>query len=272
VVSPVVFDDPNRLFEAPATLATEVQETLLEMQRDHGFYAALSDYRNLLGLQEKWFLDRQGAWYLLTPDGNLHGWVNGRIEFLSALDSLVYDDPNRLFGAAVMLSEALQEALGGLQKTYGFHAGPSYYHNYLGLQEKWFLDRNGAWHVITPDGTVYLWLGQRSTTSIQQIAVLDPLVFDDPTRLFEAPVILPAEAHAQLVNLQQIFGFRFDSSFRTDSVGLGEKWFRDRYDVWYVLLPSGLLLRWDGTSVQTSTAIAIVDVAVFDNPFLLFDA
>jgi hypothetical protein len=50
------------------------------------------------------------------------------------------------------------------------------------LNEKWFKDRYGLWHVIQPNGAVSRWNG----VNLAQVLAVDPSVWRDPNLLFLA--------------------------------------------------------------------------------------
>jgi hypothetical protein len=275
-LSPLIFDDPTRLFDAAVSLSSPQQQELQELLTTHGFHRGASYYENALGFREKWLLDRLGNWYAITPDGSLYQW-NGLRNLNSStrvrvLSPLVFDDPNHLLAVSISLPTQLQELLGQLQQSHGFRPAQTYYENAFGYHEKWFLDRQGAWFVLIPDGSLYRWNGLRNVTSGTRLAVLDPLVFDDPSRLFQARVPLAPDTQLELAHLEQAFGFHFTGSFSENALGYGEKWFQDRFGLWHFILPDGRLFQWDRTSLTTSVRVATLDALVFENPFLLFDA
>ncbi len=76
---------------------------------------------------------------------------------------------------------------GQLREQYGFHFGGSFYQNYLGLGEKWLLDRQGLWYVLTPDGRLSKWSGG---SDLIQVGALDPSIFTNMQLLFQAPASL----------------------------------------------------------------------------------
>ena len=69
-------------------------------------------------------------------------------------------------------------------------------------------------------------------------------------------------------------GFHFAGSYFQNLFGQNEKWFQDRNQNFYGILPNGNLIRYDGVSLITSevTPVANLGVAVYDDPTLLFNA
>ena len=97
-----------------------------DLRRQYGFHFAGSYYLNAAGLNEKWFLDRAGKWYVVLPDGGLIPWLAGQTlastPRLTTLDAAVYTDPTLLFNAPLNLSSATLEDLTQYRAQYGFHA------------------------------------------------------------------------------------------------------------------------------------------------------
>jgi hypothetical protein len=171
------------------------------------------------------------------------------------------------------LSASAQGQLSQLRETYGFHNIGSYYQNAWGASEKWFQDRQSRWFALTPDGKLVQFNGV-SFASSPRVATLDPVVYDDPTLLFNAPVTLSAVAQAQLAMLEATYGFHYVGSYYLDTYHAHEKWFQDQAGTWYALLSNGDLIKWDGVSFASSalTPIATLDALVFDEPTLLLGA
>ncbi len=234
------------------------------MEQENGFHFSASYWQNYLGLGEKWFKDKSGAWFTLTPGGAL-SQAGGNL--VAMLDPLVWDNPDVLFTAA--LPGAAQAKLGQLRDQYGFRFGGSYYENYLGLGEKWLLDHAGNWYVITPDGNVSQWNGDSSLT---QIASVDPSVAADPQLLFQAPVTMAQGSLTQLGQVEQAGGYHFAGSYYQNWLGHNEKWLQDQNGSWFFIDTAGTLWQWQGGTALNSTMVALFDPLVWDDPNLLFGA
>ena len=85
-----------------------------------------------------------------------------------------------------LMDEASQAQLAELQILYGFRFEYSYFDNWGGWSERWFTDRDGVWFFVLPDGALYRWLGGQFAEDNELIAVIDVLVWEDPTLLFGA--------------------------------------------------------------------------------------
>src|SRR5207248_7757800 len=74
-------------------------------------------------------------------------------------------------------------------------------------------------------------------------------------------------------SLQHDFGFHFTGDFFQSFHGLGAKWFQDRNQNWFALFADGTLSSWKNEGGEDAfTPMATVDVALFANPQLLFQA
>ena len=71
------------------------------------------------------------------------------------MSGAVHADPGLLLGAPIHFTEAGLTRLAQLRRAHGFRFAGDYYLNYNGLNEKWLQDRAGAWHILTPDGSLY---------------------------------------------------------------------------------------------------------------------
>src|SRR5262249_43249278 len=155
----------------------------------------------------------------------------------------------------ISLSAALQTQLTNLRVANGFHYLGTYYQGYDGSNEKWLKDRHDNWFALLPSGDLVKWDGVSFVSSVANVATtvhLDPLVYDDPTLLFNAPISLSAALQTQLTNLRIANGFHYLGTYYQGYDGSNEKWFHDRTEHWYALLPSGDLIKWDGVSFATS--------------------
>jgi hypothetical protein len=99
-VDPAVYTDPELLFQAPATLTLAALDHMDNVEQANGFHFAGSYWQNCLGQNEKWFQDRFGAWYLLTPDGQIRSWNGISIgAAVAVIDPAAWDYPELLLGS-----------------------------------------------------------------------------------------------------------------------------------------------------------------------------
>ena len=268
-VNPLVYDDPNRLFDAEVSIPSNIVDLLIELRRDEGFYFT-GDYQfDVHGNDEKWFKNRDGDWFSMTPDGVLYQWDDVHLESNPTgdeLNPLVFDDLNLLFDAPITLPDGTETQLKDLQSDHGFHFVGSFHHNVHGQEEKWFQDRFGKWFAITPDGAIKEWNDDSLDTSTE-IATVSEFVYDDPHLLFNAPAEPPPEAQQVLANLQDTNEFRMVfGSLHFNVHGSREKWFQDKLGRWFALTPDGLLKLWDENSLDTSFVFDVVHALAYDDP------
>jgi hypothetical protein len=182
-VDPSVYQNPQLLFAASVTLSSADQTQLDTIQQAHGFRYTGTYWENYLGLHEKWFKDQSNAWYVILPNGDIKAWLGGSTlgSAIATVNAFIFDVPAVLLRAS--LAPAAVQQLQQVQQAHGFRFMNSFWQNYLGLGEKWFVDRNGAWHVITSNGDVSKWNGG---TSLTFVATVDPAAYADPWLLLQA--------------------------------------------------------------------------------------
>jgi hypothetical protein len=272
-VDPLVYDDPNALFNAPVTLSSAMNTLLTQLRKDNGFFINGSDWLNSSGYREKWLMDRAGAWYVLLPNGELRKVDNARLDqgtLKATLDPLVYDDVTKLTKAPVSLTTAQTDALSLLRKDNGFRSTGNFSLNAYGYREKWIQDRSGLWFVLLPNGDLRKVDAGANLKNGTLKATVDPLVYDDPTLLLNAAVALTQTAKDQLSQLRKDYGLFVNGSDWFNSSGYQERWLQDRSGKWYVLLPNGELRQANaGANLRNGTLLAAIDVLAYDDVKLL---
>jgi hypothetical protein len=83
------------------TLTPSTLDQLGQLQQTYGFHFGGNYRLNTLKLNEKWFQDRKGNWYVLTTDGRIQRWQHGSLstQAVATVDLLVWDLPDLLFQA-----------------------------------------------------------------------------------------------------------------------------------------------------------------------------
>src|SRR5581483_6053151 len=165
-------------------------------------------------------------------------------------------------GTRKLVGTLASAQLSTLRAANGFHYAGSYSQNAQGQNEKWFQDRNNAFYAILPSGVIKKYNNSNVNTS-PVFATVDASVWADPTLLFNAPITLSSATQTQLSSLRSANGFQFVGSFYQSAQGLNEKWFQNRQGQWFAILPTGTILRFNGTSLATSSAVTQVDAVVF---------
>jgi hypothetical protein len=96
---------------------------------------------------------------------------------------------------------------------------------------------------------------------------------DGDALTYSASVEVPSAAAYQLQ--QQLGLYQYNGSYYQNLYGDNEKWLVAANGIWYALLPSGQLYRWDATMAQTVQAASLVatfDPIFWTYPQLLLDA
>ena len=106
-----------------------------------------------------------------------------------------------------------------------------------------------------------------------QASVLPASDADNDALTFQAVAQTPNAAAYQL---NQQYAFQPSSAtYYVNLWGYNEKWLIGKNNVWYVLLPTGQLYRWNLAMTQTLTAanlVATLDASVYTEPRLLWNA
>ncbi|MFO0863316.1 MAG: C2 family cysteine protease [Gemmataceae bacterium] len=261
---------------ATATIRIRNVDDYAAVRGEFGFKSGGSFYANSYGYQEKWFLDRTGAWHVILPNGDIRKADKGpnlpQGTLIGNVGSAAHANPSLFLSAATSLSASSQAGLSQLRATHGFRFQSSLFENANGFKEKWFVDRAGSWHVLFPDGTIRKVDADRLDRGTM-VSQVDPLVYDDPSLLFNAPISLSTQATDALSQLRHDNGFYLSGSYYENSSGFREKWIKDRTGAWFVLLPNGELRKVDaGSRLNQGTLKATVSVLVYDDPNLLLKA
>jgi hypothetical protein len=263
------YSDPEWFFQAPVTLSVDATANLTQSEQARGFHFVTSYYQNYLGLNEKWFQDRTGVWFVLTTDGQVRPWLGGTKlgSAAATVDPLAWDNPDLLFEGT--LSRTAQAQLSQLRHDYGFVFTGNYSQAYGGLNAKWFQDRAGNWFALFADGTLKSWQFVTGRDNFTLVAPLDPAVYTDPQLLFQAPQIVSAQVLDALHQTQLENGFHFVNSYYQNYLGQNEKWFQDSSGKWFVLTTDGRVRQWQG-GTSLGNAVATLDPVAWDDPTLLF--
>ena len=182
-VDPSVYQNPQLLFHAAVTLSAGDLTHLDQVQQANGFHFGGSYWENYLGQHEKWFRNQSNQWYVILPSGDIKAWLGGSSlgAAVATVNPFAFDDPSVLFRAS--LTPAVVQQLQQVQQANGFRFMTTFYDDYLGLGEKWFVDRNGAWNVIVANGNISKWNGGNS---LSFVVAVDPAAYADPWLLLQA--------------------------------------------------------------------------------------
>ena len=164
----------------------------------------------------------------------------------------------------------------------GFYRSSSgdFFVNFLGAQEKWIegkisaksaANQNNPWYLILPDGRVFEWSGMGLSGTLVAGITPDVNLYKDPSLLFDA--FQDPTVNSQTWDQQRHFFFDqshglarnlFENFFGAD-----EKWFRGDTNQfgnpWYLLLPSGDLVEWNGKASATGNVLAHLGVNAWND-------
>src|SRR5262249_7213181 len=106
------------------------------------------------------------------------------------------------------------------------------------------------------------------------VANVDVSFYQDPSLLYDAKPVTSSSAQSQqslAAQLDQQLGLYLHAAgLQTNWGGANEKWLCGTAG-WYYLLPTGALYHWSGYGI-TGTLIASLDVSIYQDPSLLYDA
>ncbi len=103
---------------------------------------------------------------------------------------------------------------------FGFEAGDDFYENWDGQDEKWSRAEDGAWHFMTPDGSIRRWTTPGKAEG-RVVATVDPVMYTDRLLLLGAnsDVEVTRTHHLPFSDLNSERTFSEDSLFEeTDDV------------------------------------------------------
>jgi hypothetical protein len=110
-------------------------------------------------------------------------------------------------------------------------------------------------------------IADRTTTAGQAITVL--LSATDPEN---DPLSFSACVGSLAYVLQQQYGFHTVKGYWTNAGGRGEKWFLDRNNRWYFILPDGSLYQAAKMGTASGTLIEKLGTSIASDPTLLFNS
>ena len=257
--------DPNRMF-LPGEQAPVITDPL-EFAEGRGLYEAWNGFGvNHRGRNEKYFADSEGNWYAILPDGNIYStpWVFDQSTIVASLDSMYWQDPNKLFGVGApdtlaAYQFAHQRDLSEQWVGWGI--------NHRGHNEKYF--HSGAesqWYAILPNGEIHHSRAGWVFNSGSVVATTSADYWQDPNRLIYAanPNGLKAYQFANGLGLYQRW-----SNWRLNERGYSEKYFSDKNGTVYAILPNGQVHR-EASVFGSSSFYTALSNDYYRDPTLLF--
>ena len=257
--------DPNRMF-LPDEQAPVVTDPL-EFAEGRGLYEAWNGFGvNHRGRNEKYFADSEGNWYAILPDGNIYStpWVFDQSTLVASLDSMYWQDPNKLFGVGApdtlaAYQFAHQRDLSEQWVGWGI--------NHRGHNEKYFYSSaESQWYAILPNGEIHHSRAGWVFNSGSVVATTSADYWQDPNRLIYAanPNGLKAYQFANGLGLYQRW-----SNWRLNERGRDEKYFSDKNGAVYAILPNGQVHR-EASVFGSSSFYTALSSDYYRDPTLLF--
>ncbi len=154
------------------------------LSQSHSFVFTGSYSQNYGGANEKWLKGTinqfKSPWYFIEPNGQVFAWdqtpsrASGAV--VASLDPVYWYNPALLWEAAPGSYATV------LQQTLGLSFTGNFYQNFNGYQERWLRGTGSAWYYITPSGKLFTGAGVF-------LATLDPIYYNEPARLYNAPAL-----------------------------------------------------------------------------------
>ena len=232
-----------------------------------GLYEAWNGFGvNFRGHNEKYFADAQGTWYAILPSGNIHvaPWTFTDDTLVAAVDSMYWQDPNKLFGVAN------PEALNAYQFAHERNLVERWVGwgiNHRGHNEKYFYsDAESRWYAILPNGEVHHDLTGWVFDGSSLVTTTSEDYWQDPNALIYAANPNGLKMY-QFSNGQGLYQAWTD--WRYDERGYQEKYFRNKHGTVFAILPSGQIHLEASMFGDASFYTALANDYYFD-PTLLF--
>jgi hypothetical protein len=100
-------DSDTITYSAIAGTADATEALAYQLDQTHDFHAAVSEFQNLRGLDEKYFQNASDEWFYILSTGAVHQW-SGTIAgstLLGTLNSTYHDDLTTLFDVPEPLAD-----------------------------------------------------------------------------------------------------------------------------------------------------------------------
>jgi subtilisin-like proprotein convertase family protein len=267
----------------PVTLRAEIfgYSKAYALKQQLGLFLDGSLFYNSFGQKDEWIRSSvQNKWYVLFPDGELKAWDGTPNSFATSptvetLDPVFWQEPSLLYNASAPVAPVVTTSID--QKTQLLTITPPT--GYTGTfqvtvtaSDGFLTARESFLVTISDQAPVLSAIDNQTTTTGTAVKVqLNATDADSETPLLTATV----SGYSQAYDLKQQLGLILNGSLFFNSFGQKEEWvFSTVQSRWYVILPTGALLAWDGTphSLATSPQVAQLDPGIWQNPALLYNA
>ncbi|MEZ6140843.1 MAG: hypothetical protein R3B84_09750 [Zavarzinella sp.] len=304
---PLTVTDPNpdaalRTFD----VKVEGYNPLFDLKNELGITNPQYEF-NFFGQNERWFQSTNGSnvagsgRYVLTMDNELYAFDG--VSFATTIGNsanmvadfsagpfnnpTVYRNPAQLFDAKPPVSPTYYVNRGPLYDAkiqFGLTSAP-YAFNFFGENERWFQSTNGSnpegmgRFVLMPDDQLYAFDGFSFATTIDRtpVANLSGLgAYADPTLLTNSRPTTVVDENFEAKDRFGITKAEVPGTFNFR--GENERYFISTNNSnpaganFYVLMPNGNLLAWNGIDLATSPVVATLNTSVHTNPELLYAA
>jgi subtilisin-like proprotein convertase family protein len=268
----------------PLTLHADVfgYSKAYALKQQLGLFLNGSLFFNSFGQKDEWiFSSVQNKWYVLFPDGELKAWDGTPNSFATSptvetLDPAFWQDPSLLYNAAVPVAPAVTVSIDQNTQLMTITPPTGYTGTFqvtVSAADGSAADRKSFLVTVTDQAPVLAAVNNQTVKQSQLPLAVNLSASDANNDL--KPLVATVQGFSQAFDLEQQLGLFVNGSLFFNQFGQKEEWlFSSVQSKWYVILPDGELLQWDGTpnSLATSPLVARLSPSVWQNPSLLFNA
>lgn len=271
--------------------ASAVAQAAFDLDQDNNLFFSGNDFEDWGGLGEKW-MQGDGGWYYITPDGSFFQW-NGSPRnqlsgnFVERLSSTYHADTSLLYEAEAASGHNFELASNEVRADVDF--GNYQLGSISGLK---FFDEDASGSRDAGEGGLENWTIQlldtggnvldstttaaNGTYSFDDLTPGDYLVREVQQEGFVQtyPVVDGSTIVAETAfSLDRERGFFATPNDFFNWGGRNEKWFQG-IDGYHFVTPNGNIFEWDGSSRDALTGILVGDLTseYYDDPTLITDA
>ncbi len=265
---------PGQIDGQPAEYdAVIIENVAAALNAEHGLYVFSDDFAlNWGGQNEKWLQGDDNYFYLL-PGGEVFEW-GGSFESstpLATLGESYYDNPELLataepLDATVMLSESESG------QTLTIDPADSFVGSFLVRLTTSFGGESTVevFEVTVANQTPEIAGLPNTALLVGEAVLIDLSASDVDGDLLSFDVQVTGSPASQAMTEHHLHEAPGVEDFALNWGGQNEKWLQGDLG-WYFLLPDGSLNQWGG-SFESSTQLAQLTIAEYDNPHLLLNA
>ncbi len=252
-------------FTAAAVVVDSVAVTASQLNQDHGLVAAINEFLNFRGLNEKYLQGAGDTWFYVLPDGEVYQWGGSVADstLLATLNSDYYDDLSLLYDAAEQPYTTFNGTVSvtGTTLTVDPDAGVTgVFGVTVTASDGDTTDTQTFGVTVTNEAPVVASINDQTLAhNVDSLDVtLSATDGDSDTVTYSATAAQQDPAAATAYELDQTHNFTARPGEYENFRGLQEKYFVGASGAWFYVLPTGAVYQWGG-SVAASTLLGTTD-------------